>query len=130
MWFIIKYTLYCVALLISLLLINILYTVVLVCRKQKRLQAQGVYFSGTPFQSIKSDVFKVLQVVGDGTNTALDSLALIEAICPGPNKPSFIGVNMFYDIYVYCTDPHMTSQIYIDYNKYHSKPETMRTVMH
>ena len=119
-----KYAL-CFVVITSILVISyLLYTIIATCQKQKRLQHQGVYFSGTPLHSLTNDYMKLRAAVGDPENkdsTALDSLALFESLCPGPNKPPFIGINMVNEIFVYCTDPKVTSKIFVDRNRFHSK---------
>ena len=82
-----------------------------------------MYFSGSPLNSFLNDFPRFLKAFGGEKSTALDSIGLIESICPGPNKPPIIGVNMFNDIFVMCTDPRVTSKIYLEANKYHSKSQ-------
>jgi hypothetical protein len=88
-----------------------------------------VHFSGTPFHSFLNDLPKFLKAFGGENSTALDSIGLIESLCPGPNKPPMIGCNLFNDIFLLCIDPKVTGKIYLDVNKYHSKPQTLRTLL-
>ena len=57
---------------------------------------------------------------------ASDSLKLVESLCPGPNKPPFIGLNAVRSVGIYVIDPDVAQKMYTEVNRYQSKPQFMR----
>ena len=94
-----------IAIFLSTVIAYILYTFVRTIFRQKRLQDQGVYFRGSPLYCFFNDL-KLLIKAFDNEG-AMDSLALIDQVHPGPNKPHFIGINTMNDVILYCLDPHV-----------------------
>jgi hypothetical protein len=87
--------------------------------------AQGLAFSGTPWQSFKTDMPTFVRNFIK-CDSGFKSRGFLTDLYGTGDIPPLVGMNMIQEVQLFVTEPSVIQQVYIDANKFHTKHDFIR----